>query len=304
MLEFKPFTLEDKETVDMYAAKHNYRICEYCFADLFIWKDHYDTQRCFEDGFMFIKLATFPEKETMYLAPIGEGDLKAAMLKLEADAEERGVPFVLCGTPEPMAQCIEEVLPGRYMFTEAENSSDYIYSSEKMISLSGKKLQSKRNFVNRFKKTYEGRWSYEEMTAENIQEAYQFHLHWCGCDENGHNCQGGMMYTGETCAVLLALNNREVLGMKGGILRLDGKMIAFTMGCPVSEDTFVIQLEKAEASIPGAYPMINQQFAMRNCADYTYINREDDLGIEGLRKAKLSYHPVMMGKKLMAVKKA
>lgn len=110
------------------------------------------------------------------------------------------------------------------------------------------------------------------------------------------------MYSGETCAVSLALNHREALGMKGGILRLDGKVIAFTMGCPVSHDTFVVQLEKAEASIPGAYPMINQQFVQHVMEGYTYVNREDDLGLEGLRKAKLSYHPVMMGKKYMAVK--
>ena len=302
MLEFLPFTIEDKEIVQRYTSQNNYRICEYCFTDLFIWKDHYDTQRCFHDGFMFIKMQTFEEKQTMYLAPIGQGDLKQALLLLEEDAQERGIPFILCGTPEPLVEKIEEVLPDRYTFTDVESSSDYIYLSEKMCSLSGKKLQAKRNFINRFKKTYEGRWSYEEMTAENAPEAYQFHLHWSGCDDE-NACPAGLMYTGETCAVSLALNHREEIGMKGGILRLDGKMIGFSMGSPVSDDTYVIQLEKAESSVPGAYPMINQQFALHNCTEYKYINREDDLGIEGLRKAKHSYHPEMMGKKFMAVKK-
>ena len=301
MLPFKPVTLEDKANADICTAKHNYRICEHCFADLFIWNDHYDTQICFVNGYMFIKMATFPDKIPMYLAPIGAGDLKAAMLALEDDARERGIPFAMCGIPEPLLEQIETVLPGRYTFTDGVDSADYIYSAEKLMTLSGKKLQSKRNFVNRFKKNYEGRWSYEELTDENRQEAYDFHLHWCS---TGDNCPNGMMYSGETCAVTLALNNREALGMKGGILRLDGNVIAFTMGCPVSPDTYVIQLEKAEASIAGAYPMINQQFAQHNCAEYTYINREDDLGMEGLRKAKQSYHPVMMGKKFLAVKNA
>ena len=301
MLSFNPITLEDKTKADFCLAKHNYRICEHCFADLFIWKDHYDTQICFADGYLFVKMATFPDKVPMYLAPIGAGDLKAAMLRLEEDAQARGIPFAVCAIPEPMIAQIEAALPGRYTFTDVVDSADYIYSAEKMMTLSGKKLQSKRNFVNRFRKTYDGRWSYEALTDANRQEAYQFHLHWC---ETGDNCPNGTMYSGETCAVALALDNREALGMKGGILRLDGAVIGFTMGCPVSEDTYVIQLEKAEATVPGAYAMINQQYAQHNCAGYAYINREDDLGLEGLRKAKQSYQPVQMGKKFLAVKNA
>ena len=299
MLAFHPIRLEDKTEAEACLSKQNYRLCEHCFTDLFIWKDHYNTQICVHEGYLLIKMETFPDKTPMYLAPIGSGDLKRVMLDLEADAEERGIPFTLCCIPEDMIAEFEAVLPGYYMISDYIDGADYIYDVSKMATLSGKKLQSKRNFVNRFKKTYEGRWSYEPITDENKQEAYDFHIHWA---QDGDNCPNGLMYSGETCAVSLALNHREALGMQGGILRLDGKVIAFTMGCPVSHDTFVVQLEKAEASIPGAYPMINQQFAQHNCAEYTYINREDDLGMEGLRKAKQSYHPVMMGKKFTAVK--
>ncbi len=249
---------------------------------------------------MLVKMKTFPDEIPMYLAPIGAGDLKQALFALEADAQERGSDFTMCSVPEAMIDVIEAAVPGRYAFTENADGADYIYAADKLMSLSGRKLQSKRNFVNRFKKNYGGRWTYETMTSENKQEAYDFHLHWC---ENENNCPNGMMYSGETCAVALALNNREALGMRGGILRLDGKVIGFTMGCPVSSDTYVIQLEKAEASIAGAYPMINQQFAQHHFEGYTYVNREDDLGLEGLRKAKLSYHPAMMGKKYLAVRK-
>lgn len=299
MLPFQPVALEDKQKADVCLTQQNYRICEHCFTDLFIWKDHYDTQICFWEDFLFVKMKTFPEQRTLYLAPIGSGDIKKALLAMEQDAHERGVDFALCCIPEPMIAQIEAAMPGYFIIQDYPDGADYIYSAEKLMTLSGKKLQSKRNFVNRFQKTYAGRWSYEELTDANKQEAFDFHLHWC---ETGDNCPNGTMYSGETCAVSLALNNSEALGMKGGILRLDGAVIAFTMGCPVSADTYVVQLEKAEASIAGAYPMINQQFAQHNFAGYTYVNREDDLGLEGLRKAKLSYHPVMMGKKFMAVK--
>lgn len=300
MLQFRPITLEDKPQADRCLARINDRICEHCFADLFIWKDHYDTQICFYKDFLLVKMATFPEKKEMYLAPIGTGDWKEALDVLEQDAQERGIPFVMCCVTERMKDIIEQTCPERYAFEENRDSADYIYSAEKLMTLSGKKLQSKRNFVNRFKKNYEGRWSYEPITDENKEEAYQFHLHW---SQQDGNCPNGTMYSGETCAIVLALNNREALGFRGGILRLDGNVIAFTMGCPVSEDTYVVQLEKAEASIAGAYPMINQQFAQHTFEGYTYVNREDDLGMEGLRKAKLSYHPVMMGTKYVAVRK-
>ena len=300
MLQFRPLTIEDKPQADRCTAQINDRICEHCFTDLFIWKDHYDTQICFFGDFMLIKMATFPEKKQMYLAPIGTGDWNEVLTALEQDAEERGIPFVMCCVTERMIQEIEQACPGRYAISDFSDGADYIYAAEKMMTLAGKKMQSKRNFVNRFKKTYDGRWSYEPITEENKDEAFAFHLHWCA---TGDNCPNGSMYSGETCAVSLALNNREALGMQGGILRLDGEVIAFTMGCPVSEDTFVVQLEKAEASVPGAYPMINQLFAQHQLEGYAYVNREDDLGLEGLRKAKLSYHPDLMGRKYLAVKK-
>ncbi len=301
MLDFRPITLEDKQAADVCLHQHNDRICEHCFADLYIWKDHYDTQICFYRGFLLVRMATFPEHIPMYLAPIGSGDWKDAVLALEQDAQQHGIAFQMCCVTERMIEDLETHFPGQYRLTDMEDSADYIYATRKMMTLAGKKMQAKRNFVNRFRKAYVDRWSYETITDQNKQEAYDFHLHWC---QTGNNCPNGTMYSGETCAVSLALNHRDALGMTGGILRLDGKVIAFTMGCPVSEDTFVVQLEKAEASIVGAYQMVNQQFAQHHFEGYTYVNREDDLGLEGLRNAKLSYHPDLMGKKYLAVKRA
>lgn len=298
MLDFKPITLQDRLEIQTYTAKRNYHLCEHCFVDLFIWAKHYDTQFCTKDGFLFIKMLTFPDRLPMYLAPVGDGDLRHAVALLEQDAAERGNPFVMTSIPEEMLPELQTAMPDELVIENLPNGADYIYLAEKMISLSGKKLQSKRNFINRFKQTYEGRWSYEDINSDNLEDAYQFHLHWCeinGCADNGS-------FRGETCAIRRALDNFDALGLKGGILRLDGSVIAFTLGSQSTNDMYIIQIEKAEADIPGAYPMINQQFAMRNCTEVTYINREEDLGLEGLRKAKHSYHPVMMGNKFMAMR--
>ncbi len=296
MLEFRDLTLEDKPRVEACARAYSYHLCEHCFTDLFIWRGHYQTKICFWEGFLFVRMMTLDEQKPMYLAPIGNGDLAAAIKLLEQDAAERGIPFTMCSIAEDMKPRIEAVLPERYEYDTDESGWDYIYLSEKLQTLSGKKLQSKRNLVNRFKTAYEGRWIYEDMTLDNIHDAFDFHIKWC--EQNG--CMRDQDFWGETCAIGTGLNLFKELDLRGGLLRLDGNVIAFTFGSKASEDMFVVQIEKADHNIDGAYQMINQQFVQRNCTEVKYVNREEDLGLEGLRKAKRSYRPEMMGVKYCA----
>ncbi|MDR3766338.1 MAG: phosphatidylglycerol lysyltransferase domain-containing protein [Butyricicoccus sp.] len=295
-MEFRDITLEDKPQVDACARVYSYHLCEHCFTDLFIWRGHYKTRICFWEGFLLVRMQTLTEQTVMYLAPIGEGDLAAAISMLEQDARENGVPFIMCSIAEEMKPRIEQVMPGRFEYSTDESGWDYIYLSEKLQTLSGKKLQSKRNLVNRFQAAYEGRWSYEDISKANTHDAFQFHIKWC--EQNG--CMRDQEFWGETCAIGTALNYFDELDMRGGILRLDGNVIAFTLGSQATDDMFVVQIEKADHEIAGAYQMINQQFVKRNCAHVKYVNREEDLGLEGLRKAKRSYHPEMMGVKYCA----
>jgi hypothetical protein len=301
MLNFRPITLQDKKEVQQYINPNGMQICEYCFTDLYIWKDHYDTEICFQDGFLFVRMKTFPEKIPMYLMPIGCGDLQKACSIVVADANENDRECIICSIPEEKIEEIKRIFTDNYEIKLLDGSWDYIYNTEKIQTFSGKKMQSKRNFVNRFRKQYDGRWSYEAITEKNTEEAYQLHLKWCEEDES--TCANGMMYSGETCAVRIALDNMEELGIHGGMLRLDGEPIAFTLGSPANQDTYVIQIEKADAHIAGAYPMIAQQFAQHNCAGYAYINREEDLGKEGLRKSKKSYKPLKLAGKFTAIRK-
>ena len=265
-----------------------------------MWRGHYNTKICFRDGFMLIKMSPLGGGHDCYLAPVGQGDLGAALDALEQDAAERGIPFVIVSVAEPMIERIEAVRPGKFTFShEGEDGDDYIYLAEKLATLSGKKLQSKRNLVNRFKAAYEGRWTYENMTKDNTKDAFAFHVHWC----NLNGCALERDFQGETCAIVQALHNFDYLNLRGGLLRLDGEVIAFTFGCKATDDMYVVQIEKADSNIPGAYQMINQQFVQHNCTDVMYVNREEDLGLEGLRKAKKSYYPVMRGVKYVAVPK-
>ncbi len=299
MLEFREITLQDKEHAENCLKKVNYHLCEHCFTDLFIWRGHYETKICFWNEFLFVKMKTTDEKKTMYLAPIGDGDLFSAIKMLEQDAKDNNIEFTMCSIAEEMKPKIESLYPDKYKYQTDESGWDYIYLSEKLQTLSGKKLQSKRNLVNRFMANYDGRWSYEDLCYENRHDAFNFHIKWC--EQNG--CMRDNSFWGETCAIGSGLNHFDALGLKGGILRLDGNVIAFTFGSQASDDMFVVQIEKADSTINGAYQMINQQFVKRNCTHVKYINREEDLGLEGLRKAKRSYNPEMMGVKYCATLK-
>lgn len=299
MLPFRKITLEDKAEVERHTAMIPTHLCEHCFVDLYIWKDHYNTEICFHNGFLLVRCTSFPDGIPMYLAPVGEGDFAAEVAQLQQDAAERGVDFLMTSVSEEMLPSYQNVFADTFDFVTSEDAADYIYLSEKLQTLSGKKLQSKRNLVNRFQAAYEGRWEYIPITPDNTEQAYAFHLKWC--EQNG--CMRNQSFMGETCAIKLALDSFSALDLRGGMLLLDGETIAFTLGCRAREDLFIVQIEKADHEIAGAYQMINQQFVLANCTGVQYVNREEDLGLEGLRKAKRSYYPVFYGQKYTAIPK-
>ena len=190
-------------------------------------------------------------------------------------------------------ELLEKWYPGRFQIEYERDNADYVYESEKLVALPGKKLHGKRNHVNKFKSIYANRWSYESISKENVEECFQMALRW----RNDNGCNEDLEKNAEMCVTLNALRLFEELGLTGGVLRVDGEIVAFTIGEPVCSDTFVVHIEKAYAEIPGAYNMINQQFVEHECMDYTYVNREEDTGAEGLRRAKLSYRPVFLVEK-------
>ncbi len=287
MLKFKNIELSDKPVFDCFFGKENFFISDYCFANVYIWRNVYHTQYACENGFLYVK---FNDGESdSFLPPIGDGDYKQALEELIAYTNGR----LLIGLMPPKYKLLmQEAMPGRFDISESRDSANYIYSAEKLMYLKGKKLHAKRNHINKFMLTHSN-WSYEELNDQNTREFFDYQLYWCADDPDE--------FLGETCAVSAALKNREALDIKGGLLRLDGRIIAITLGSQTFSDTFTVHIEKADPNIQGAYQMINQQFALNNFEKYTYINREEDLGIEGLRKAKLSYFPEFLSENYMAV---
>lgn len=291
-IQFKRAELEDKEMMDHFFRHHTSRSCERTFANVYLWSRQYPVKwAVVEDALIF---KSEDETHLAYAYPAGEPqNVKKALEILMEYSRERKVPFAMYNvTPDHFAQ-LEEWYPGRFQIEYDRDSADYVYESEKLATLSGKKLHGKRNHINKFKSMYEGRWSYEKLTKDNVEDCFQMALRW----RNDNGCEEDPEKRGEICVTLNSLRLFEELGLTGGVLRIDGEVVAFTIGEPVCSDTFVVHIEKAYADIQGAYPMINQQFVEHECMGYQYINREEDTGAEGLRKAKLSYRPVFLVEK-------
>lgn len=289
---FKRAQLEDKEIITHYFENHTSRSCERTFANVFLWSRKYPVTWAIVEQALVFK--SEDEDHLAFAFPAGEPeDVKKALEVLMEYSAQRNVQFQMYNvTPEYFAQ-LEEWYPGRFQIEYMRDDADYVYESEKLATLSGKKLHGKRNHINKFKSTYEGRWSYEKMTTDNVEDCFQMALKWR--EENG--CEEDSEKRSEMCVTLNSLRLLEELDLTGGVLRIDGEVVAFTIGEPICQDTFVVHIEKAFADVQGAYPMINQQFVEHECMNYQYINREEDTGAEGLRKAKLSYRPIFMVEK-------
>ncbi len=292
-IDFKKAGLEDRDLINHYFSHHTSRSCERTFANVYLWARFYNTVfAVVEDTLVF--RSSDDEGRYSFAFPAGEpANIKKAIDRLTAYCEERGMPFTMYTVTPDNFELLEKLYPGRFEITYDDGNADYIYESEKLATLSGKKLHGKRNHINKFKSLYDGRWSYEPITKENLEDCFQMGLQWR--KENG--CDDDEEKNAEVCVTLNSLRLFEELELVGGVLRIDGEVAAFTIGEPLCSDTFVVHIEKAFADIDGAYTMINQQFVRHACMDYKYVNREEDTGSEGIRQAKRSYRPVFMVEK-------
>lgn len=281
MLELKPIELEDRKWIKPLLAASDFRGSVYSFGSNFIWGKQYQILvGRFEDRY----IACAGKKEPSFLFPAGQSALKPAVEAILRYCKDAGIPFRMHGILEESRAELDAFFPDRFVFAQDRDNYDYIYTSERLASLAGKKLHAKRNYVNQF---LLGDWEFEEITPDNFAECLEMNAKWC--QENG--CSEDRNKQREVCAVQRSFDHFEELGFSGALLKLDGAVVAYTVGEPLNSDTFVVHFEKAFSEVRGAYPAINNLFVKNCLMGYRYVNREEDMGIEGLRKAKLSYQP-------------
>lgn len=290
LLEFKRPALEDKELIESYLAKETTQSCERCFANFYLWCRHYGMKYAIIEDALVI--GDF-ENRFVFAFPAGEPEqVKKAIERIREYSIENGHPLrLLTVTPDKFA-LLEEWYPGRFQISYDRDMADYVYEQEKLATLAGKKLHGKRNHINKFKSLYPD-WSYEPLNDENVEDCFQMALKW----RNQNGCDDDVEKNNEMCVTLNALRLYKELGLKGGVLKNGETVVAFTIGERLSDEMFVVHIEKAFADVDGAYPMINQQFVQHECGAYKYVNREEDTGAEGLRQAKMSYKPVFLVEK-------
>lgn len=288
-INFKKPELADKAMIDRYFRMNRNRSCEYTFANIYLWSRHYKVEYAVvQDMLVFYyterKCFTFPQGD--------RANLKTTLDTLMEWSARQGVEFHLANVNPGQFTLLEQIYPGRFEVEYYRDLADYVYETEKLIQLSGKKYHGKKNHINKFQKLYPD-WSYETIGDGNVEECFQMALDW----RRDNGCEEDPEKNAEMCVTLNSLRLMKELSLRGGLIRAEGRVVAFSIGEPVCDDTMVVHIEKAYADVPGAYTIINQQFLAHEALEYTYVNREEDLGDPGLRKAKESYRPVFLVEK-------
>lgn len=294
MIDFHCPTVEDKGWIEGKIAQEEFLTCEYTFGNIFSYTAKMEILVACVHGCLVTRCC-FTKGYAEYCFPVGNGDVIEAINEIILDGKERGEPFGIFGMNTADAKILRDNFSLYFDITLERDCFDYIYNSTDLIELTGKKYQPKRNHISFFMRN--NNWSYERITRDNIPECLAMSKDWLEKSQSEYKDD----LEGELEIIKKVFDNYEALGYVGGLLRCDGKVIAYTMGERMNNDTFCVHFEKAYADIRGAYPMINQQFVKNELSGYKYIDREDDVGSENLRKAKLSYYPAILPDKYEAV---
>ena len=294
IIEFKPFLPEDRGLYEKLLFADGKRGCEYSFANLYLWG-----RQSFAEVCGHIVIFSQFDRRTVYPYPLGDGDKKEVLDAIIADSRARGIPCRITGLVGNAREVIETIYPEKFCFHSDRGSYDYVYDIGDLAELKGKKYHGKKNHLNRFKEICEG-YIAEPISKENIPAVRKMAENWFVSRTNENPDAD---YHMEKAAIERALKHFDELELMGIVITYNGEPIAFTIGSFLSEDTVDVHFEKARADVNGAYAAINYEFA-RYVRDkfpsVKFLNREEDMGIEGLRRAKESYKPHHMVEKCWA----
>ena len=325
MIDFKTPELSDMFASMRAVADSGYIGSDAGFANIYLLRKKYGTLIALQDGFLF-RYYNGQGSRRGYAFPLGADDPRIALDLIVKDAQESARPLEFCLVDEPRAEILRDYFTstldvariGQTLhFEHNRGDSDYIYSAESLANLPGNTYRKKRNHISKFSRTY-ARYELREITRENIAEVLEIEKNWLGNGEAGapynplrerycnplNDCEQDAWaeYSedeksrlAEFCAIQESLQNFEELGMKGGLLYVDEKPVGMTLASEISPGVWDIHFEKVigEYAVNGGYAVINKMFA-ETLSDTRLINREEDINIEGLRKAKLSYYPLII----------
>lgn len=286
MLDFKVIDIFDKPEIDRRLALSDFRGCEYCFANNLAWRRMYGTKITLWRDF-YISCSGLDNGKPYFTFPAGAGDHREVFGEMKKVSESFGVPLTVGSVTKEKLVLLREMFgEDSFEVSRDEGSWDYIYNTADLAELAGRRYHAKRNHLKKLPEDC----VYSPLTEKDFDDCITYAAEGYSRD----SAYDDFSRVCEQFAINTYFENFDRLGLTGGVLRQGGRLIAFTVGERINSDTMGVHIEKAEADITGAYPAINNSFAKSIPENLRYINREEDLGIEGLRKAKLSYHPAFL----------
>ncbi|MBU3143357.1 DUF2156 domain-containing protein [Clostridium sp. CF012] len=294
MMIFKRLTIEDKDTLEKFIYPYKFLSCEYSFTTLYIWREACDICFTIHKGALIIKKQDFAGRY-YFMQPLGYSteNLKEIIDALMDYKTENNMHYLFKDLDEGFMEEISNIYDDvrDICIKEDRDNFDYLYEAEKLIKLSGKKLHGKKNHYNSFIKKY--KYEVKDIKEEHvISDVIQAAEKWYEGNEDNDD----KLYY-ELQGIKDVLENLKIIDIEGIAVYVDEKIVAFSLGEKLNDNLAVIHIEKADMDYSGVYSFINKTFIDRCFSDVKIINREQDLGIAGLRKSKLSYQPFKLEKK-------
>jgi len=297
MLDFQPLTLDMKGMIDGYTFKYGENSCQHSFVSSFCLYNKYGDMFCENENFLFtLRSKRCNDKERVYLFPHGNFEnsdgIKNALQKIFDDAHEKNCRVKFETLTERAKNIVENLFPGKFLVASSRDYGEYIYKVEKLINLPGGELAKKRTNIHKFFRDYKGRYKIEKINPEYFLDILEFQSKWLeqkNLIDPDPLHQAQLNFENEE--IKIALNNFESLGLSGIIFFIDEKLCGYVIGLPLSKNCFDEIVNKGDRNIPNISRVLIHEFVKICCNGYEYINREEDLGVEGLRQIKTDYRP-------------
>lgn len=294
MLCFEPLTIAARSALEPYYHQYGEGSCQHSFVSSFCMNGKYGDQVCVRDGFLYtLRSGLCSAPERVYLFPLGERNredaLGRAVENVLLDAREHGCRLRFETVTESAAELLLRLFPGRFLIEENRDCAEYLYTYEKLALLPGHGMASKRHDISTFERQYAGRYEVCPIrTEEQVEEIRPFQAWW---KEMKMARQEDVQLALEDGAIRRGLDHFFELGLSGILVYIDGRLSGYAYGAPLSDGSYDVMIEKGDRSVPDIYKILNRDLVRLCCGGTAWINREEDLGVEGLRRAKLSYKP-------------
>ncbi len=297
-LIFKELQLSDYDNVYSYTSRYGEGSCQHSFVSMYSLNEKYGDMICVADGFLYtLRSHLEDDNYRVYLAPLGDGDHKAAFESILQDAHANGKKVKFQTLTESKARLLEELLPGKFEITEQEDLFEYVYFTERMAYFPGKDLRKRRMEANRFWALYGDIATVTRITKNDFADITAFENEWLFDNRETHDMHA---LDRESRMIQMQFDNFEALHLSGVVLRVSGKVKGFSYGTKLSDEYYDAVVEKGDRELSHVYKVLRQESVKQCALDCTYVNLEEDVGVPGLRALKNSYKPEFILKKYIA----